>query len=101
MRSLSASKLKFFADREVFRRIMAEETTNSGGTPPAAPGRNKDEIALELMRFIAVQTGYGKGSSAGAGFQGKPNARSAEEYAEALLQLFERCREVVGKGSKD
>ncbi|MBI1787395.1 MAG: hypothetical protein HYR60_07575 [Acidobacteria bacterium] len=70
---------------------MPEETAH----PPAPPPRSKDEIALELMKFIAVTTGYGKGASA-PGFSGKPS-RSAEEYAEALLQLFERCRSVVGQ----
>ena len=58
--------------------------------------KNRDEIALELMKFIAVTTGYGKGSSAAAGFSGKPS-KSAEEYAEALIQLFEKCRAVVAK----
>ena len=57
--------------------------------------KSSDEVALELMKFIAVTTGYGKGGS-GAGFGGKP-ARTAEEYADSLLQLFERCRTVVGK----
>ena len=63
---------------------------------PAPPARTKDEIALELMKFIAATTGYGKGSTA-TGFSGKPAGRSAEEYAEALLELFERCRTVVNK----
>ena len=58
--------------------------------------KNRDEVALELMKFIAVTTGYGKGSSAAAGFSGKPS-RTAEEYAEALIQLFEKCRAVVAK----
>ncbi len=48
------------------------------------------------MKFIAVTTGYGKGSTAAAGFSGKP-AKSAEEYADALIQLFEKCRSVVAK----
>jgi hypothetical protein len=65
-------------------------------TPPTPSARSKDEIALELMKFIAVSTGYGKGNTA-AGFSGKPAGRSAEEYAEALLELFERCRTVVNK----
>ena len=59
-------------------------------------GRSRDEVALELMKFIAVTTGYGKGSSAAAGFQGKPS-KSAEEYTDALLHLFEKCRSVVAK----
>ena len=65
--------------------------------PPAPPLKTKDEVALELMKFVAAATGYGKGSGAAAGFSGKPAIRSAEEYAEALLTLFERCREVVNK----
>jgi hypothetical protein len=68
--------------------------TAAAATPPA---RSKDEIALELTKFIAVTTGYGKGGTTGAGFSGKPAARSAEEYADALLELFERCRTVVNK----
>jgi hypothetical protein len=58
--------------------------------------RSRDEVALELMKFIAVTTGYGKGSTAAAGFSGKPS-KSAEEYADALIQLFEKCRSVVAK----
>jgi hypothetical protein len=70
-----------------------EETAN----PPAPPARSKDEVALELMKFIAVTTGYGKGGATGAGFSGKPGARSPEEHADALLELFERCRQAVAK----
>ena len=66
--------------------------------PDTKPGEknNRDEVALELMKFIAVSTGYGKGAPA-AGFAGKSAARSPEEYAESLLELFQRCRQAVGK----
>jgi len=69
---------------------MADET-------PTAPGasRSRDEVALEMMKFIAVTTGYGRGTG-GAGFTGK-TVKSPEEYADALLNLFERCRTVVRK----
>jgi hypothetical protein len=83
---------------------MAETGTPIAGTPenqaapaPAGGGRSKDEVALDLMKFIAVTTGYGKSSGTGAGFSGKPATRSSEEYAEALMELFERCRKVVGQ----
>ena len=59
------------------------------------PASSKEEVALELMRFIAVTTGYGK-TSAGAGFAGKP-PKTPEEQVDALIQLYERCRSVVGK----
>jgi hypothetical protein len=66
-------------------------------TPASAPPRSGDEVALELMKFIAVTTGYGRSSQSSAGFSGKPVTRSPEEHAEALLDLFERCRKVVKK----
>lgn len=69
---------------------MAEETSTI-----SLAARTRDEVALEMMKFIAVTTSYGRGVSA-AGFTGKA-AKTPEEYAEALLQLFERCRAVIGK----
>ncbi len=57
------------------------------------PARSKEEIALELMKFVAVTTGYGKGAPA-AGYTGK-GTRTPEEYADALLQLYQRCRAVL------
>ena len=59
------------------------------------PKTTQDEVALELMKFIAVTTGYGKGTPT-AGFGGK-GPRTSEEYAESLLELFERCRAAVRK----
>ena len=75
---------------------MAEDSPETVA-PPTGPLKSKDEIALELTKFIAATTGYGKGGNSSAGFSGKPAARSAEEHAEALLELFERCRAVVNK----
>lgn len=69
------------------------------GAPASGPARSQDEVALELMKFIAVTTGYGRSGQSGAGFSGKPITRSAEEHTEALLELFQRCRQVVRKES--
>ena len=63
---------------------------------PKDPGRSKDEVALEMMKFIAVTTGYGKGATSATGFSGKAT-RSPEEYAESLMQLYLRCRDVVNQ----
>jgi hypothetical protein len=57
--------------------------------------KSGDEIALELMKFIATTTGYAKGAQA-VGFSGKP-PRMPEEQADALLELFEKCRQVVAR----
>ncbi len=66
---------------------MPDEPTHGAGT------RSPEDIALDLMKFIAMTTGYGK-SAAAAGFQAKPE--KSEDYAESLLQLYQRCRTVVG-----
>ena len=79
---------------------MAENESAPAATPEAgAPGapRTTNEVALEMMKFIAVTTGYGRTSGTGTGFSAKPQSRSAEDQAEALLELFERCRKVVKK----
>jgi hypothetical protein len=80
---------------------MAELTTNENSegrdSKAPTPARSDNEVALELMRFIATTTAYGKSPQASAGFSGKPQTRTAEEQAEALLDLFERCRRAVRK----
>jgi len=73
-----------------------EPPTSTPEAPPAA-ARGKDEVALELMKFIAVTTGFGKSPQNSAGFSGKPQSRSMEEQTDALFDLFERCRKAVSK----
>jgi hypothetical protein len=76
------------------------ETEPTPATPETAatgPARSKDEVALELMKFIAVATGYARSPQSAAGFSAKPAARSSEEHADALLELFARCRRAVNQ----
>jgi len=57
----------------------------------ATPGvRRNEDIALDMMKFIAVTTGYGKAGSPGAGFQGE-TISNAEDYARHLLELYGQC----------
>jgi hypothetical protein len=78
---------------------MPETGSPTEALEPAAPqigARSADEVALELTKFIAVTTGYAKGSQSSAGFSGKSaGGRSPEEQAESLLELFVRCRRAV------
>lgn len=83
------------------KKAATDETKDTAAENAKDSGRSRDEVALELMKFIAVTTGYGKGSNAGAGFSGKPSSRTPEEYADALIQLFEKCRSVVAKPGAD
>ena len=59
-------------------------------------GATSDEVALELMKFIASSTAYGKGMQ--VGFAGK-GVRTPEEQAESLMELLRKCRAVVNEKS--
>ena len=60
--------------------------------------RRNEDIALDLMKFIAMTTGYGRTSgSGGVGFQGGPAAAKPEEYAGHLLELYGKCLSAVAR----
>jgi len=63
----------------------------------AVGSRRNEDIALDLMKFVAMTTGYGKTGSPGAGFQGSP-VNQAEDYAAHLLELYARCLAAVQGG---
>lgn len=56
--------------------------------------RRNEEIALEMMKFIAMTTAYGKTTAVGAGFQTGAESK-AEDYAAHLLELYTRCLSTV------
>jgi len=64
-------------------------------TGSGASRRNED-IALDLMKFIAMTTGYGRTTSSGVGFLGSGSASKPEEYATHLLELYGKCLGAVG-----
>jgi len=64
--------------------------------PVAALGsRRNEDIALDLMKFVAMTTGYGKTTSSGVGFQGSGAAAKPEDYAAHLLELYGKCLQAV------
>jgi hypothetical protein len=72
--------------------IMEETPTTGSGA-----GRRNEDIALDLMKFVAMTTGYGRTTSTGVGFQGTGSAAKPEDYAERLLELYGKCLTAVGK----
>lgn len=63
--------------------------------PTSLPGsRRNEDIALDLMKFIAATTGVGKTTGATAGFTGSTSPRP-EDYASTLLDLYTRCLHTV------
>lgn len=70
--------------------LMEEGPTGRGSA------RRDEDIALDLMKFVAMTTGYGRTTSSGVGFQGTGSASKPDEYATQLLELYSKCRAAVG-----
>ena len=58
--------------------------------------RRNEDIALDLMKFIAMTTGYGRTASSGVGFQCTGSAAKPEDYAAHLLVPGRGRSEEVG-----
>jgi hypothetical protein len=71
--------------------IMEEAPATGSGS-----ARRNEDIALDLMKFVAMTTGYGRTTSTGVGFTGTGSAAKPEDYAEKLLELYGRCLGAVG-----
>jgi hypothetical protein len=70
---------------------LSETPNNTSSAPPM---RRDEEIALEMMKFIATTSGYGRTATAGAGFQGGTAPR-AEDYATHLIDLYGQCLDAI------
>ena len=61
--------------------------------------RRKEDIALDLLKFVAVTAGVGRPATPSAGFSGTA-APKPEEHVNQLLELYTRCLKAVeGKGA--
>jgi hypothetical protein len=74
--------------------VSSEAFMDESSVLPHLSRRNED-IALDMMKFIAMTTGYGKTTSSGVGFQGSGAASKPEDYAGHLLELYGRCLAAV------
>ncbi len=68
---------------------MEDGKNSSEGT------RRNEDIALDLMKFVAMTTGYGRTTSTGVGFQGTGANAKPEDYANHLLELYGKCLQTV------
>jgi hypothetical protein len=67
---------------------------------PTVGSRRDEDIALDLMKFVAMTTGYGKtaSSAGGVGFEkSSGGAAKPEDYAAHLLELYAKCLDRVKK----
>ena len=70
---------------------MDKETTSNGA-------RRNEDIALDLLKFVAASTGFGRAATPSTGFNSAP-APKPEEQVQQLLEMYSRCLTVV-RGEK-
>jgi hypothetical protein len=56
--------------------------------------RRTEDIALDLLKFVAAQTNIGSKGSGSTGF-GVISLAKPEDQVVMLLELYARCRQVV------
>ena len=56
--------------------------------------RRTEDIALDLLKFIAAHANVGSKAVSGTGFGVTATAKAEEQVAQ-LLELYGRCRQVV------
>ena len=56
--------------------------------------RRNEDIALDLMKFVAGTAGVGKPATPSTGFTGA-SAAKPEEHVNQLLELYSRCLNAV------
>jgi len=61
--------------------------------------RRNEDIALDLLKFVAGTTGVGRPAAGSTGFSGSAGTKP-EEHVTHLLELYTKClRAVEGKGA--
>ena len=69
-------------------------------TTPVSTARRTEDIALDLLKFIASTTNVVKSGGGGTpGFAGA-SASKGEDQVTQLLELYGRCRDAVEAGSR-
>jgi len=65
------------------------ESSNSNTAP-----RRSEDIALDLLKFVAAHTNLGTKGASSTGF-GLPSAPKPEDQLTQLFELYTRCRVAV------
>jgi hypothetical protein len=60
----------------------------------SSAARRNEDIALDLLKFVATTTNIGRPATASTGFTAPHNAK-ADDQVTHLLELYTRCLEVV------
>lgn len=61
---------------------------------PNNAARSNQDVALDLLKFVASTAGIGRTASGSTGFTA-PTAAKSEDQATQLLELYARCLNAV------
>jgi len=62
--------------------------------PPASAARRNEDIALDLLKFIAATAGVGRTAAGATGFTA-PTSAKADDQVTHLLELYARCLQTI------
>ena len=62
--------------------------------PASLGARRNEDIALDLLKFVAGTTGVGRPAVPSTGFSGAASAKP-DEHVNQLLELYGRCLKAV------
>jgi hypothetical protein len=62
--------------------------------------RRSEDIALDLLKFVAAHTNLGSKTASSTGF-GLPSAPRPEDQVTQIFDLYARCREAVESPLQD
>lgn len=62
--------------------------------PPASAARRNEDIALDLLKFVAATAGVGRTAAGSTGFT-STSAAKTDDQVEHLLELYTRCLHTV------
>jgi hypothetical protein len=57
--------------------------------------RRTEDIALDLLKFVAAQANIGSKGAGATGFGVAASPKSEEDQVKHLLELYSRCRQAV------
>lgn len=64
------------------------------GIPAIVGSRRNEDIALDMMKFIASTTQFGRSTATAPGFTGGA-AQKPEDQATQLIELYGRCLNAI------
>jgi hypothetical protein len=85
-----------FLVASVFGDRFSMDTLNGAGLG----ARRNEDIALDLMKFVAGAVGVGRAATPSTGFSGSAAAKP-EEHVNQLLELYGRCLNAVEGKEKE